>query len=83
MHQHIRPAHKSMQIASLTAQVEGYTPFVGIEIQEQPAFFRIYHAAWERAALARRITLRFFHFDDIRAEVCHQFRGIRSRHHRS
>ena len=72
-----------MQIALLAAQIESYTSFVGIEIEEQPTLLPVQHTAWERAAEARGISLRLFDFDDIRAEVCHQFRGICSRHHRS
>lgn len=71
MHQHIRPAHEAMQITLLTARVDVHSSFVGIEIQEQPAFFRVDHTARERAALARGISLGFFDFDDVRPEVRH------------
>src|SRR6516162_3164205 len=50
LHQDIRPAYESMQVALLMVEVEGDTSFVGIEIEEQATSFRVHHTAWERAA---------------------------------
>lgn len=58
-------------------QVQDDAAFAGVQVQEHAAAFRIGHAVGERAQVPRGIAEGRLNFDDIRAKVAQQPRGIR------
>ena len=75
--QDVGPPDHARQPLRLASGIDGHAAFVRIERKEQPAAFRVGRAARKRAALPRRVAVRFFDLDDVGAQVRHELGRVR------
>src|SRR5215207_3524033 len=66
-------------LATCVGQIQCDAVLIGVEIQKEPALFRMRDMARVGAALPCLVTGRFFDFDDLGSHICHQFSGVGSR----
>src|SRR5262245_42784981 len=79
--QEVSPCYQAGKRLLVLAEVQDTSTLVGIQIQKEPTLLRVYHPLRKGSSLAGTISTGFFHFDDVCAEVGHQFGGIRRRDH--